>query len=186
MSRIGKLPIQIPSGVTVTLKDNTVIVKGGKSELKFTPHRNMKIVITDKEVTVERGSNEKKDKALHGLTRTLIFNMIKGVTDGFERKLEVNGVGFRAQVQGKKLTLNLGFSHPVEVTMPEGMTVEIDKEKKNLVILKGADKQLVSEIAARIRRIKPPEPYKGKGIKYLEEHIIRKAGKTAATGKAAA
>lgn len=179
MSRIGKLPVEIPSGITVQVNNGTITVKGPKGELTFKHHPRIKVQVTDKEVTVTRPSNEKEDKALHGLTRTLIANMIEGVSKGFERKLEINGVGYRAQTQGKKLTLNLGYSHPIEMELPGDITAELDKEKKNIMILTGSDKQLLSETAAKIRGLRPPEPYKGKGIKYLEEHIQRKAGKAA-------
>lgn len=181
MSRIGKLPISIPNGVSITITNGTVNVKGPKGELHFTPHLKMKVQMKDNQILVERPGDTNEDKALHGTTRTLIFNMVTGVTKGFERKLEVNGVGFRVNIQGKKLILNLGFSHPVEVQLPEGIAAELDKEKKNIITLSGTDKQAVSETAARIRRLRPPEPYKGKGIKYLEEVIQRKAGKAVAT-----
>lgn len=179
MSRIGKVPVVIPAGVTVQLSGRTITVKGPKGELTFEHHPQIKVQITDKEVVVERTGNEKNEKALHGLNRTLISNMTEGVSKGFERKLEINGVGYKVQVQGKKLTLNLGYSHPIEMELPNGIIAELDKEKKNILILTGIDKQRLSETAAQIRSLRPPEPYKGKGIKYMEEHIQRKAGKAA-------
>lgn len=179
MSRIGKLPIPIPTGITVQVNNGTVTVKGTKGELTFTHHPRIKVQTAENRIIVERSSSEKNDKALHGLTRTLISNMIEGVSKGFERKLEINGVGYRAQTQGKKLVLSLGFSHPIEIELPGDIAAEIDKEKKNIIILTGSDKQLLSETAAKIRGLRPPEPYKGKGIKYMEEHIQRKAGKAA-------
>lgn len=182
MSRIGIQPIHIPSGVSVTFTNGTVKVKGSKGELSFTPHSRMKLDIKPDVITVSRTSEEKFDKSLHGTTRKLIANMVEGVTKGFEKQLEIQGVGYRGQTQGKKLTLALGFSHPVEYEIPEGITITFDKEKKNIFTVSGIDKQKVTQVAANIRRFREPEPYKGKGIRYVGEIIIRKAGKAAATG----
>lgn len=188
MSRIGKQPIQIPAGVEVHLKDGDVSVKGPKGSLKFKPHPRIKLKIEDKNLIVERQSNDILDASLHGTTRTLIANMIEGVTKGFSKQMEIQGVGYRAQLQGKKLQLALGFSHPVEFPAPSGITFEIDKEKKNIIIISGIDKELVGQVAANLRSLRKPEPYKGKGIRYVGEVVRRKAGKaavTAAKGSAA-
>lgn len=186
MSKIGKQPVTIPAGVTVTVGENTVTVKGPKGTLNFTPHSRITIKIDGQTATVERKSDEILDKSLHGLTRTLLANMIVGVTKGFEKKLDIQGVGYRAQVQGKKLELALGFSHPVFYMAPDGITFEIDKEKKNIISISGIDKIMVGQVAANIRGLRKPEPYKGKGIRYLGETVRRKAGKAAtAAGKAA-
>lgn len=183
MSRIGKNPIQIPSGVTVTVDGKTISVKGPKGELKQTFHDNMLISVKDNQVVVERPNNVKLNKGLHGLTRTLIANMIEGVTKGYEKQLEILGVGYRAAISGTKLTLALGFSHPIEFPAPAGISIELDKDKKNIIIIKGADKQLLGEVAAKIRGFKKPEPYKGKGIRYLGEYVPQKAGKAASKEK---
>jgi large subunit ribosomal protein L6 len=183
MSRIGKNPITIPSGVTITSEKNQVTVKGPKGELHLAVHPRMKIEIADGVLQVTRKSESKTDRSLHGLSRTLIANMVEGVTKGYEKKLEIIGVGYRAAIQGSKLTLSLGFSHPVEFTAPNGVNISIDAEKKNLLTISGSDKQMIGEVAAKIRSFKKPEPYKGKGIRYLGEHIIRKAGKAAAKDK---
>lgn len=181
MSRIGKQPIPIPAGVEVYIKDGVVSVTGPKGSLNFTPHLRMNITLEDKSVLVKRAGNDILDRSLHGLTRTLIANMISGVTAGFSKKLELHGVGYRAQIQGKKLQLSLGFSHPVEFTAPEGIMFEIDKEKKNIITVSGIDKILVGQVAANLRALRKPEPYKGKGIRYFGEVIRRKAGKAATT-----
>lgn len=181
MSRIGKQPVEIPAGVQITVSDGEVAVKGPKGTLKFKPHARMIIKIEDKKVLVERKSDEILDRSLHGLTRTLIANMMQGVVNGFSKKLEIQGVGYRAQLQGKKLQLALGFSHPVDFTAPDGITFEIDKEKKNIITIHGADKALVGQVAANIRSLRKPEPYKGKGIRYVGEVVRRKAGKAATT-----
>lgn len=180
MSRIGKQPVEIPSGVEVNVKDGTVIVKGSKGTLRFTPHNKITVKIVDKNIIVERASDDLLGRSLHGLTRTLIFNMIEGVTKGFSKQLEVQGVGYKVQIQGKKLQLALGYSHPINFTAPEGITFEIDKEKKNLLTISGIDKMLVGQVAADIRSLRKPEPYKGKGIRYVGEVVRRKAGKAAA------
>jgi len=177
MSRIGKLPVEIPAGVTITVDGGLIKVAGPKGNLeeKVLPHVNLDI--KEGVLTVSRKSEEKISRAQHGLMRTLINNMVEGVTKGFEKKLEVNGVGFKVALQGNKLILNLGFSHPIEVTAPEGITLAVDKMN---ISVQGISKQQVGQVAADIRALKKPEPYKGKGIKYEGEYIIRKAGKTGA------
>lgn len=183
MSRIGKLPVAIPSSVTVTFEQNIIKVKGNKGTLEFTPHSRVRIEIKNGNIVAYRQSDEKLDKSLHGLTRTIIANMIKGVTDGFEKKLEIRGVGYRAQMEGKNLVLALGFSHPIKYTPPEGIHIDIDKEKKNILTITGTDKQVVGQVAAKIRSYRKPEPYKGKGIRYVGEFVPKKAGKAAAGAK---
>ena len=176
MSRIGRMPIAIPAGVTVELAENNqVTVKGPKGTLSRVLPSEMEIKVEGSEVTVTRPNDLKKMKSLHGLTRTLIHNMVVGVTDGFTTELEVNGVGYRASKAGKKLTLNLGYSHPVEMEDPEGLESTVDGNK---IIIKGIDKEKVGQYAAEIRDKRRPEPYKGKGIKYADEVIRRKVGKT--------
>jgi len=182
MSRIGRLPIEIPKGVDIKVdEDNNVIVKGQKGTLSKSFHKDMIIKIEDNTLTVQRPSEDKLHKSLHGLTRTLLSNMVDGVTKGFEKILEINGVGYRALKQGNKLVLTLGYSHPVEMEEPEGITVEVPAQNK--IIVKGIDKQAVGEFAAKIRSKREPEPYKGKGIKYDTEVIRRKEGKTGGKGK---
>ena len=177
MSRIGRMPIAIPSGVTVEVAENNkVTVKGPKGTLERVLPEAMDIKVDGEEVVVSRPNDLKKNKALHGLTRTLIYNMVIGVTEGYEKKLEVNGVGYRAQKQGKKLVLSLGYSHPVEMEDPEGIETVLDGQ--NIIIVKGIDKEKVGQYAAEIRSKREPEPYKGKGIKYETEVIRRKVGKT--------
>lgn len=177
MSRIGRMPIAIPSGVTVEVAENNkVTVKGPKGTLERVLPEAMDIKVDGEEVVVSRPNDLKKNKALHGLTRTLIYNMVVGVTEGYEKKLEVNGVGYRAQKQGKKLVLSLGYSHPVEMEDPEGIETVLDGQ--NIIIVKGIDKEKVGQYAAEIRDKRRPEPYKGKGIKYADEVIRRKVGKT--------
>jgi len=178
MSRVGKLPVVIPAGVDVKINGQEVTVKGPKGTLTQVFHPDMKIEKEENHIIVKRPSDLKKHKALHGLTRTLINNMVVGVTQGYEKKLEINGVGYRAQKQGKKLILNLGYSHPVEIEEPAGITIDVPAQ--NQIIVKGIDKQLVGQIAAVIRSKRPPEPYIGKGIKYVDEVILRKEGKTGA------
>ena len=176
MSRIGRMPIAIPAGVTVELAENNqVTVKGPHGPLSRVLPSEMEIKVEGSEVTVTRPNDLKKMKSLHGLTRTLIHNMVVGVTDGFTKELEVNGVGYRASKAGKKLTLNLGYSHPVEMEDPEGLESTVDGNK---IIIKGIDKEKVGQYAAEIRDKRRPEPYKGKGIKYADEVIRRKVGKT--------
>ncbi|NME95489.1 50S ribosomal protein L6 [Clostridium cochlearium] len=177
MSRIGRLPIAIPNGVTVTVSpENVVTVKGPKGEITKTMHPNIDIAVEENSVIVTRKNDEKQNRSLHGLTRSLINNMVVGVTEGYEKKLELVGVGYRAQLQGKKLVLNLGFSHPVEIEAKEGIEFQLDGANK--IIVKGIDKELVGAVAADIRSWRKPEPYKGKGIKYENEAIRRKEGKT--------
>ncbi|MCR4610736.1 MAG: 50S ribosomal protein L6 [Lachnospiraceae bacterium] len=176
MSRIGRMPIAIPAGVTVSLAENNhVTVKGPKGTLERSLPIEMEVKVEGDEVKVNRPNDLKKMKSLHGLTRTLINNMVIGVTQGYEKTLEVNGVGYRAQKSGKKLTLNLGFSHPVEMTDPEGIESKVEGNK---IVVSGIDKEKVGQYAAEIRDKRRPEPYKGKGIKYVDEIIRRKVGKT--------
>jgi large subunit ribosomal protein L6 len=184
MSRIGKLPIKILSGVTVEKLDGNVIkVKGPKGELTAPIHKRIGIDINGDEILCTRKSESKTDKSLHGLSRTLIYNMIEGVTKGYEKRLEILGVGYRATIQGRKAVLSLGYSHPVEYTAPEGINLALDQEKKNIIIINGINKQLVGEVAAKIRSYRKPEPYKGKGIRYEGEYVARKAGKAAGKEK---
>ena len=182
MSRIGRKPIAIPAGVEVTVAEgNVVTVKGPKGTLTQTMHGDMIIKVEAAEVIVERPSEQKLHKSLHGLTRTLVANMVTGVSEGFKKELEINGVGYRAQKQGNKLVLGLGYSHPVEMEDIPGLTVEVPAPNK--IIVSGADKQAVGQLAAKIREKRPPEPYKGKGIKYVDERIIRKEGKVGKSKK---
>lgn len=182
MSRIGRKPIDIPAGVDVKLENgNFIQVKGPKGTLEKKLHEDMIIKVEGNQINVERPSEEKMHRSLHGLTRTLIYNMVVGVTEGFQKNLEIHGVGYRAQKTGKKLVLNLGYSHPIEFNEPEGITIEVPAANK--IIVKGADKQAVGELAAKIRSTRAPEPYKGKGIKYENEVIRRKEGKTGAKSK---
>ena len=177
MSRIGRMPVAIPAGVTVSLEDgNKVTVKGPKGELSRTFAPELTIEEKDGQILVSRPNDLKRIKALHGLTRTLIHNMIVGTSEGYQKVLEINGVGYRAAKQGKVLTLNLGYSHPVEMEDPEG--IETVCEGQNKIIVKGISKEKVGQYAAEIRTKRPPEPYKGKGIKYADEKIRRKVGKT--------
>lgn len=175
MSRIGKLPITIPDGVSVTTTDADVTVKGAKGQLAMPIPARVRVAVADKQVTVTvQHPDEQSERALWGLARVLIANMIHGVTQGFSKQLEINGVGYRAAVTGKNLVLNVGYSHPVEFAIPEGITITVEK---NVITVSGIDKQLVGETAAKIRSVRKPEPYKGKGIKYATETIRRKAGK---------
>ena len=176
MSRIGNKPVVIPAGVTIDLKDNTVTVKGPKGELSYTFNQNITLVQNEGEVVFTRPDDSKENKTIHGTTRAVFNNMVVGVTDGFQKELELIGVGYRAQLQGKKLVLNVGYSHPVEFTPEEGLEIEVPSNTK--VIVKGYDKQKVGELAANIRGVRPPEPYKGKGIRYVDEFVRRKEGKT--------
>ena len=176
MSRIGRMPIAIPAGVTVSVADgNVVTVKGSKGTLERTFVPELTIEVKDNEVIVTRPNDQKREKSLHGLTRTLIHNMVVGVSEGFTKTLEVNGVGYRAAKQGSKLTLNLGYSHPIEMEDPDGIETKVDGNK---IIVSGISKEKVGQYAAEIRTKRPPEPYKGKGIKYSDEIIRRKVGKT--------
>ncbi|HEX9664269.1 MAG TPA: 50S ribosomal protein L6 [Patescibacteria group bacterium] len=175
MSRIGKNPIEIPKGVEVRLEGSRIKVKGPKGELTQEIHPLVRIALADNQVKIDIDDKEdKQQKALWGLFGSLIRNMIVGVTEGYEKKLEINGVGYKAVVSGKNVVFNLGYSHPVEFPIPDGISVEVDK---NLVTVSGFDKQLVGEVAAQIRNLRKPEPYKGKGIKYVDEVIRRKVGK---------
>jgi large subunit ribosomal protein L6 len=177
MSRIGKKPIQIPEGVTVQVAPGRVSVKGPKGELSQVVSPEMKVEQNDGVLTVERPTDRGEHRALHGLTRSLIANMVEGVTDGFERRLEIQGVGYRARLQGKALELALGYSHPVKLAAPDGIEFEVPRPTE--VIVRGIDKQLVGETAAQVRKSRPPEPYKGKGVRYAGEHVRRKVGKRA-------
>lgn len=180
MSRIGKQPVGIPKGVEARMDARTLHVKGPGGDLTQDVHEAMTVKVEDGEIVVTRPSDSKQHKALHGLTRSLIANMVMGVTDGFSKELEIRGVGYRADLKGKGLTLTLGFSHPVEYQAPDGIDLEVPEQTR--VVVKGADKQLVGQVAAEIRAFRPPEPYKGKGIRYKDEAVRRKAGKTATAG----
>ena len=177
MSRIGRKPIEIPDGVEIEVKPGAVSVKGPKGELNQGVSRDMKVAVDDGTLTVTRPTDRGEHRALHGLTRSLIANMVEGVTDGFERRLEIQGVGYRANLRGKNLEMSLGYSHPVSIEAPEGIEFEVPQPTE--VVVRGIDKQLVGEIAARIRKARPPEPYKGKGVRYAGEHVARKVGKRA-------
>ncbi len=177
MSRIGKQPIPVPSGVEVTIEPELVRVKGPKGELSERVDRSMEVKQENGEILVARPTDRGEHRALHGLTRSLIANMVEGVTDGFEKRLEIQGVGYRAQLQGNKLVLALGYSHPVEIDAPEGIEFEVPLPTR--VIVRGISKQAVGEMAANIRKKRPPEPYKGKGIRYEGEYVTRKVGKRA-------
>ncbi len=181
MSRIGKKPITIPAGVDVKVEGSQVTVKGPKGELKNTFNADISIAVEGSEIIVTRPSDVKEHRALHGLTRTLIANMVEGVSNGYTKELEVNGVGYRVQKQGKNLVMNLGYSH--QVIMPEIDGITIDVPNPNKIIISGADKQKVGQFAAEVREKRPPEPYKGKGIKYVGEYIRRKEGKAAKGAK---
>ncbi len=178
MSRIGKKPVEIPKGVTITLNGSHVKVKGPKGELERTMHKNMTVAQVEDQIVVTRPDDQKDNRALHGLTRALIQNMVIGVTEGYKKTLQLVGVGYKAEMKGKSLELTVGFSHPVLFGAAEGVSVSV-LAKENKVVIEGIDKQAVGEAAVRIRRVRPPEPYKGKGIKYENEIIQRKAGKTA-------
>lgn len=176
MSRVGQMPISVPSGVDVTIKGTHVRVSGPKGKMEHTFPAAMDISLKDGVISVQRPSDERTHRALHGMTRALINNMVTGVSTGFEKVLEINGVGYRAELSGDNLVLHVGYSHPVEVEPPEGITFEVDNRTRQIKVM-GYDKQVVGHVAANIRKVRPPEPYKGKGIKYLDERIRRKAGK---------
>ncbi|MEA3439659.1 MAG: 50S ribosomal protein L6 [Chloroflexota bacterium] len=176
MSRIGRLPVAVPQGVDVKIKGTYVHVKGPKGELSHTFPASMGIKLKDGEIKVTRPSDEREDKAMHGTTRAIINNMVVGVSEGFEKKLEINGVGYRAELDGANLVLHVGYSHAITIEPQEGITFEIDNRSR-LITVQGFDKQVVGQTAAVIRKVRPPEPYKGKGIKYIDEVIRRKAGK---------
>jgi large subunit ribosomal protein L6 len=177
MSRIGRRPIEIPDGVTVEIGAGVVSVKGPKGELSQSVSPSMRIEQSNGTLTVERPSDRGEHRALHGLTRTLVANMVEGVTNGFEKRLEIQGVGYRARLQGKALEMTLGYSHPVSISPPDGIEFEVPQPTE--VVVRGIDKQLVGEIAARVRKQRPPEPYKGKGVRYSGEYVRRKVGKRA-------
>ncbi len=181
MSRIGNKPIAIPAGVTVQVDGSTVTVKGAKGELTRTVHSNMAVEVDGATVNVKRPDDTKLNKSLHGLTRTLVANMVTGVSEGYKKELEINGVGYRAAKEGKELVLNIGFSHQVRVAEIDGITIEVPAPNK--IVISGPDKQKVGQFAAEVREKRPPEPYKGKGIKYADEHIRRKEGKAGKGGK---
>jgi large subunit ribosomal protein L6 len=176
VSRIGRMPVTVPKGVDVEIKGSHVRVKGPKGELQHTFPAAMIISMEDGELSVQRPTDEREHRALHGMTRALIHNMVEGVSNGYSKLLEVNGVGYRAEMQGKNLALFVGFSHPVIIEPPEGISFDVDTRTRQIKI-SGFDKQFVGQVAANIRKVRPPEPYKGKGIKYLDEKIRRKAGK---------
>lgn len=175
MSRIGRLPVPIPDGVNVTIDGNTIVVKGPKGGLSTEFHKYISVKVENNEIIVTRSSDNKFHKSLHGLTRSLISNMVTGVTNGYEKALELSGVGYRAAKQGNKLVLTVGYSHPVEIVPSDGIEIEVPNATN--IIIRGIDKQAVGQLAAKIRAVRPPEPYGGKGIKYKGEQIRRKAGK---------
>jgi large subunit ribosomal protein L6 len=178
MSRIGKLPIKLPPGTQARIENNFIYVKGPKGELKEKLHNIVNVVIENEEIIVKiKNLKNKKERAFWGLYRSLINNMVIGINQGFEKKLQINGIGYKVNLVGRVLVLNLGFSHPVNFKLPDGIDAEIEG---NVVTIKGSDRQLVGEVSAQIRKIRKPEPYKGKGIKYLDEVLIKKEGKTAA------
>jgi large subunit ribosomal protein L6 len=177
MSRIGKRPIEVPAGVIVSIDPGRVTVSGPKGELRQQVPQRMKISHEDGTITVARPTERGEDRALHGLTRTLVANMVEGVTNGFEKRLEIQGVGYRAALSGSNLELQVGYSHTVRITPREGISFEVPVPTQ--IVVKGNSKQAVGEIAARIRKVRPPEPYKGKGIRYADEHVARKVGKRA-------
>jgi large subunit ribosomal protein L6 len=176
MSRIGKKPIPIPDKTKVTFKDGVVTVQGKNGTLSQPVHNDVELKIENDVIHVLPADQDRKTVALQGMTRSILGSMVIGVSQGFERVLEINGIGYRAEAKGKNIVFNLGYSHPIDFALPEGISAAV--EKNNVVKLTGIDKQLLGQTAARIRQLRPPEPYKGKGIKYAEEHIIRKAGKT--------
>jgi large subunit ribosomal protein L6 len=178
MSRIGKKPVTIPKGVTVQVQENTVAVKGPKGELRRTLHDEMTVALEKDQVTVGRPSDEQRHRALHGLTRTLVQNMVDGVSKGFSKSLEIQGVGYKAETKPYGVNLIVGYSHPVKYEAPKGIKISVDNN--TMVKVEGADKELVGQVAAELRSVRPPEPYKGKGIRYVGEHVRRKAGKTGA------
>jgi large subunit ribosomal protein L6 len=178
MSRIGRKPVTVPKGVTLELEGNSVAVKGPRGELRRTLHPDMQIALDKDQFTVARPSEEKRHKALHGLTRTLVQNMVEGVSKGFSKTLEIQGVGYKAEAKPYGVNLVVGYSHPVKYEAPKGIKISVDN---NVVVkIEGADKELVGQVAAELRSVRPPEPYKGKGIRYQGEHVRRKAGKTGA------
>ncbi len=181
MSRIGRKPVEIPAGVEVNIDGNTVTVKGPKGTLTQAVHPNMDVKVEGNEILVTRPNDNKENRSLHGLTRSLIANMVEGVTNGYSKTLEINGVGYRALKKGNDLELTIGYSHLVNMVTPEGLSIEVPDANK--IVVSGCDKQKVGQFAAEIRKVRPPEPYKGKGIKYADEHIRRKEGKAGKGGK---
>lgn len=175
MSRIGRKPIQVPNGVNITLDNSLITVKGPKGTLSRELHKDMKVVVAENEITIERPSDNKLHRSLHGTTRSVVANMVNGVTEGFSKNLELVGVGYRANKTGEKVVLNVGYSHPVEIVPDKGIEFEVPSNTK--IIVRGIDKELVGATAAKIRSVREPEPYKGKGIKYEGERILRKEGK---------
>jgi large subunit ribosomal protein L6 len=178
MSRIGRKPVTVPKGVTLQVQGNTVAVKGPRGELRRTLHPEMQVALDKDQFTVARPSEEKRHKALHGLTRTLVQNMVEGVSKGFSKSLEIQGVGYKAEAKPYGVNLIVGYSHPVKYEAPKGIKITVDNNI--MVKIEGADKELVGQVAAELRAVRPPEPYKGKGIRYVGEHVRRKAGKTGA------
>jgi large subunit ribosomal protein L6 len=178
MSRIGRKPVQVPKGVTLQVQGNTVAVKGPRGELQRALHPEMQIAFSNDQFTVTRPSDEKRHKALHGLTRTLVQNMVEGVSKGFSKSLEIQGVGYKAEAKPYGVNLIVGYSHPVKYEAPKGIKITVDNN--TMVKIEGADKELVGQVAAELRAVRPPEPYKGKGIRYVGEQVRRKAGKTGA------
>jgi len=181
VSRVGRMPVAVPAGVQVDIQGTSVTVKGPKGQLHFDFHPDMQVGMQDGAIVVSRPSDNKVHRALHGLTRALLANMVQGVSNGFSRELVIEGVGYRADLQGANLVLSVGYSHPVVITPPPGITFEVARGNRNVTV-QGIDKQVVGEIAARIRRVRPPEPYKGAGIAYAGEQIRRKAGKAGKAG----
>ena len=181
MSRIGKMPIPVPSNVEVSIRGSEVTTKGPEGELSSTFHRDMSISLEDNQLVVTRPTDQRLHRSLHGLTRALLANMVQGVHEGFQKRLEIHGVGYRAQKEGDKLILQVGYSHLVEIEPPPGVTIDVEKGYRTIVV-KGADKEMVGRVAAEIRAVRKPEPYKGKGIRYAGEHIRRKAGKAGKIG----
>jgi len=175
MSRVGRQPIPLPTGVQVAINGQNIAVKGPKGQLEFDIPQPITVSRNNDHLLVERPDDARQNRALHGTSRALIANMVFGVSQGFQRKLQINGVGYRASVQGNVMTLELGYSHPIKFELPQGITVEVEKNVE--ITVKGIDKHLLGEVAAKIRSFRPPEPYKGKGVKYAEEHIRRKVGK---------
>jgi large subunit ribosomal protein L6 len=181
MSRVGKMPISVPSDVQVTIRGSEVTVRGSKGELSRTFHKDISISLQDNELIVTRPTDHRLHRSLHGLTRALLANMVHGVHEGFRKELEIRGVGYRAQMDGDKLVLLVGYSHPVEIVPPAGITIDVEKGYRNVVV-QGLDKELVGRVAAEIRAVRKPEPYKGKGIRYVGEYVRRKAGKAGKIG----
>jgi large subunit ribosomal protein L6 len=184
MSRIGRKPVAIPSGITVSVNGHTVTVKGSKGELSYVLLPEVSAKVEGAELIIERKEDTDAGRARHGLTRALLANMVKGVSEGFSKQLELIGVGYKAALKGKVLQLQLGFSHPVDFAIPAGVEITQDEKNKNLLTVKGIDKQLVGQVSSDLRALRPPEPYKGKGIRYTDEHVRRKVGKAAAAKSA--